>query len=90
MSDNIGTAANGSRIRDVIFEKLGWGRGALGAIARKAKWQAAGTPAVDAGSQATYPVETGDLAWDYTNSYAYICTVAPTANTAATFVKMHA
>ena len=90
MADNIEAAQNKSRIRDVIFEKLGWRRGALGAIAERAKWQADGTPAVDAGSQATYPVAAGDLAYDYTNVYAYICSVAPTANTAATFVKMHA
>ena len=81
---------NNSRILDKIFEKLGWTRGTIGAIRRRAQWSAAGVPAVDSGSQNTYPVETGDLAWDYTNGDAYICTVAPAASTAATFVKLHA
>ena len=90
MSDNIIASASGARILDKIAYKLGWTRGTIGAIRARAKWKAAGTPAVDAGSQATYPVVTGDLAYDYTNGYAYICSVAPTANTAATFVKMHA
>lgn len=88
MANKLEAAGSGSRIRDKIFRSLGWGRGALGAIARKSKWQAAGTPAVDAASQDTYPVALGDLAWDYTNSLPYICTVVPAANTAATFVKL--
>ena len=90
MTDNLNAARYGSSVLNKICLKLAWGRGTIGALRRKAKWFAAGTPAVDAGSQATYPVETGDLAFDVTNSYAYICSVAPTANTAATFVKMHA
>lgn len=90
MSDNLIAAKNGGNILNKICLKLGWGRGTIGAIRKVARWEAAGTPAVDAGSQATYPVATGDLAYDYTNGYAYICSVAPTANTAATFVKIHA
>jgi len=90
MADNIIATSRRSRVFDKICLKLGWPRGSIGGLRRKAKWHAAGTPAVDAGSQATYPVATGDLAWDVTNSYAYICSVAPTANTAATFVKLHA
>jgi hypothetical protein len=89
MADTVVVSRN-SRVFDKICLKLTWPRGSIGGIRRRAKWSAAGTPAVDAGSQATYPVAVGDLAWDYTNSYAYICSVAPTANTAATFVKMHA
>ena len=74
---------------DKICLKLGWPRGTLAGLRRRAKWYAAGTPSVDAGSQATYPVATGDLAYDTTNAYAFICSVAPTASTAATFIKMH-
>jgi hypothetical protein len=89
MADTVVPSRN-SRVFDKICLKLTWPRGTIGGIRRRAKWSANGTPAVDAGSQASYPVQTGDLAWDYSNSYAYICSVAPTANTAATFVKMHA
>jgi len=78
------------RVFDKICKKLTWPRGSISGLRRRAKWSAAGTPAVDANSHGTYPVQTGDLAWDYTNGYAYICTVAPAASTAATFVKLHA
>lgn len=90
MADNIIATSRRSRVFDKICLKLGWPRGSIGGLRRRAKWHSDGVPAVDAGSQATYPVSTGDLAWDYTNSHAYIASVAPTANTAATFVKMHA
>ena len=90
MASTLRPAANGSRIRDKIFKKIDWKRGALGAIARKAKWQSAGTPSVETSDYLTYPAKVGDLAWDTTNSYAYICSVKPTITTAATFVKMHA
>lgn len=90
MADNIVKLSRRSRAFDKICKKLGWPRGSIGGLRRRAKWHSDGTPAVDAASQDDYPVSTGDLAWDYTNSYAYICTVAPTANTAATFVKLHA
>jgi hypothetical protein len=90
MANNIIAASRRSSIFDKICLKLRWPRGSIGGLRRKAKWYAAGTPAVDANSHTTYPVSIGDLAWDTTNSYAYINTVAPTANTAATFVKLHA
>jgi len=90
MATNIAIGRDKGRIFDKICRKLGWGRGALGALKRRARWQADGTPVVVAGDQGTYPVETGDLAYDYTNDYAYICSVAPAASTAATFIKLHA
>ena len=90
MADNIIATSRKSRVFDKICLKLTWPRGSIGGLRRRAKWHSDGAPTVDAGSQASYPVKTGDLAWDYTNSYAYIDTVAPTANTAATFVKLHA
>jgi hypothetical protein len=51
-------------------------------------WESDGIPAVDAGSQATYPVKKGDLAFDYTNNKIYVCSVAPTAEANATFVEI--
>ncbi len=90
MSNTVIATSRKSRVFDQICLKLTWPRGSISGLRKRAKWHSDGTPAVDAASQATYPVAVGDLAWDYTNSYAYIATVAPTANTAATFVKMHA
>lgn len=90
MADTVVAAGRKSRVFDKICLKLRWPRGSIGGLRRRARWYSNGVPAVDIGSQAAYPVRTGDLAWDYTNSHAYIATVAPTANTAATFVKMHA
>ena len=81
---------NNARILDKISEKLGWTRGTIGAIRRRAQWSADGAPAVDIADRDDYPVKAGDLAWDYTNGDAYICTVAPTGSVNATFVKLHA
>jgi len=90
MTNNIIAAKDRARVFHKICIKLGWSRGSLGAIIKKARWFSDGTPAVDANSHTTYPVKTGELAYDYTNNYGYICSVAPTASTAATFVKLHA
>lgn len=90
MADTVIATSRRSRIFDKICLKLTWPRGSVGGLRRRAKWQSAGAPSVDIGSQAAYPVSVGDLAWDYTNGHAYIATVAPTASTAATFVKLHA
>lgn len=90
MANNIAATQDGSRILDAILKKLGYTPGGIGAIRKHARWSSSDPPTVDAGSQDTYPVEAGDLAWDYTNEDAYICTVAPAAGNAATFVKLHA
>ncbi len=90
MTNKLAVSHDKGRTFDKICLKLGWSRGSLGGIKKISRWQAAGTPAVDANSHTTYPVKTGDLVWDTTGENAYICTVAPTANTAATFVKLHA
>jgi len=47
---------------------------------------------VDANSHGTYPIATGDYIYDQTadSEAGYTCTVAPTASTAGTFVKLHA
>ena len=90
MADNLIAAQDKSRVFNKICLKLRWPRGSIGGIKRRARWHSDGAPAVDAGSQATYPVKLGDLAYDFTNDAGYIASVEPTANTAATFVKMHA
>jgi hypothetical protein len=55
---------------------------------KKRMWLCSGAPTVDAGSQATYPIKLGDFLYDYTNSAGYVCTVAPAAGAAGTFVKV--
>lgn len=47
-------------------------------------------PAVDAASQGTYPVQIGDFAYRVDDDEVFICSVAPAANTAATFIQLHA
>lgn len=90
MASTVRSAGSGSRIRDKIFRKLGWARGAMGAIAKVAKWQSDGAPTIETTDYLAYPAKTGDLAYDYTSGHAYVCTVAPTASVNATFVKLHA
>lgn len=90
MTNNLIVAEDKSRVFNKICRKLTWTRGSLAAIKHEAKWYSNGAPAVDANSHGTYPVAVGEMAYDYTNSHAYICSVAPTVSTAATFVKMHA
>jgi len=90
MANNIAAAQPGARVFELILQKLGIRRGSLGALKKKARWISDGEPSVDANSHNAYPVDTGDIAYDYTNKYAYICSVKPTASTAATFVKLHA
>ena len=91
MADNLNIAKNGSRVLSKILKKLSFSAsGHSKYVLLKATWWSTGAPAVDAGSQGTYPVALGNLAYDNTNDDAYICTVIPAANTAATFVKMNA
>lgn len=90
MGNTVVASKDKGRIFDKICLKLGWSRGSLGGIKKRARWQCTETPAVDSGSQAAYPVQVGDLAYDTTNKYAWICSVAPAAGTAASFIKLHA
>ena len=70
--------------------RLKWGRNGI-ARARHRIWIAAsGDPYVDAGSQGTYPVEIGDLAYRVDSDEAFVCSVAPAANTDSTFIQLHA
>lgn len=60
-------------------------------IQQRRVWVAASAdPAVDSGSQDTYPVQVGDFAYRVDNDEAFICTVAPAGSTNATFVQLHA
>jgi hypothetical protein len=90
MANNINAAKNKARVFDKICLKLGWPRGGCQGLKRRARWYSTGTPVVDANSHEAYPVKNADLALDVTNTYAWICTVQPATNTAATFVKLHA
>ena len=93
MADTVIHAKNGEAVLRKWFKKVGLSANGVNAAIGSAKrrcWWAAGVPAVDAGSQATYPVQTGDLCYDNTNDDAYICTVAPAAATAMTVVKCNA
>lgn len=94
MADNITRISkSGETALRKICKKLTWGSSVNVGIAqlRRRCWIVDGNaPAVDAGSQATYPIQTGDMVYRVASDYAYICTVKPTATTAATFVKLHA
>lgn len=87
MADNISKSTNDIRTWNAILNKLGF-RTVQELI--DSTWFSSGAPTIDAGSQGTYPVKVGNLAHDYTNTDNYVCTVAPAASTAATFVKMNA
>jgi len=73
-----------------IMKRLKWGRNNINRVRHRCWYAAAADPAVDAGSQATYPVEIGDLAYRVDSDEVFICSVAPAANTAATFIQCHA
>lgn len=86
MADTVICAKNGSAVLRKILKALGYNTPQ--AIKRRIWWSASADPAVDAGSQATYPVSVGDLAYRNDSAEPFVCTVAPTANTAATFVQL--
>ena len=103
MADNIsGAARNSKRVFQTIMGLIGNsgftditsvttrpGAKQVRKTAARRIWLAAGVPAVDAGSQGTYPLARGDLALDTTNNDAYVVSVAPTANTAATVILLN-
>lgn len=71
-----------------IWLRLKHGRN--GPQKRRAWVAASADPAVDAGSHATYPVAIGDFAYRIDSDEVFICSVAPAANTAASFIQCHA
>ena len=101
MADTVAIAKNGSRVLGKILQRVARGAAVTGKRAqgstinlnklKQRVWVAASAdPAVDSGSQAAYPVEIGDLAYRVDTDEAFICSVAPAAATAATFIQMHA
>jgi len=73
-----------------IMKRFKWGRNNINRARHRVWVAAAADPAVDAGSQATYPVEIGDLAYRIDSDEVFVCSVAPAAATAATFIQCHA
>ena len=103
MADNIMLAKNGKRVFSKILQRLQRGSNMSTGIDQRSSlnvakfiqrvWvtpSTAADPSVDAGSQATYPVAIGDLAYRKDTDEVFICSVAPAAATAATFIQMHA
>jgi hypothetical protein len=94
MADTVIKPARGAMVMAKWFKKLGLSangpKAGLAAMINRCWYAASADPAVDAGSQATYPVQVGDPAYRVDSDEAFICSVAPTANTAATFVQLNA
>ena len=94
MADTVIKPVRGSAVMQKWFKKLNLsangGMAALAAMNRRVWYSAAADPAVDAGSQDAYPVQVGDPAWRVDSEEAFICSVAPAAATAATFVQLNA
>jgi len=90
MAANVTIAKDGKRVMQKILLKLGLPNNAK--LCQRV-WVCTGaTPAVEAGAStcAAYPVAVSDLAYRSDEKLAYICTVAPAAATAATFVALQA
>lgn len=90
MAANVTIAKDGKRVMQKILLKI---QHPTYAKLCQQVWVSTGaTPAVEAGAStcAAYPVAVGDLAYRSDENLAYICTVAPAANTAATFVALQA
>lgn len=90
MAANVTIAKDGRRAIQKILLKLAHPNNAK--LCQRV-WVCSGaTPAVEAGATtyASHPVSVGDLAYRSDEDLAYICTVAPAAATAATFVALQA
>ena len=56
-----------------IMKRLKWGRNNINRARHRIWVAAAADPAVDAGSQATYPVAIGDLAYRVDSDEVFVC-----------------
>jgi len=101
MADTLVVPRNGSRVLSKILQRLQRGSSMTTTANQKSSlnishfkrhiWVATSAdPAVDAGSQDSYPVSVGDLAYRLDTDEVFVCSVAPAAATAATFIQMHA
>lgn len=99
MADTLVKAKNDLAVWNMIWKRLRQGASDTTvtklkhppAQTKKRCWVAAtADPYVDAGSQGDYPVEIGDVAYRVDTDEAFICSVAPAANTDSTFIQMHA
>lgn len=73
-----------------IWLRLKHGRSGQARAKHRCWIAASADPLVDAGSEGTYPVEIGDFAYRVDSDEVFICSVAPAANTASTFIMCHA
>lgn len=94
MADTVIKPVRGSAVMQKWFKKLqlsaNGGKAGLAAMTNRCWYASAADPNVDAGSQAAYPVQVGDPAYRVDSDEVFICSVAPTANTASTFVQLNA
>jgi len=93
MADTVIKPKRGSAVMAKWVKRVKWSangaRAGLDAATRRCWYSEAADPAVDAGSQAAYPVQIGDPAYRVDSDEAFICSVAPAAATAATFIQVH-
>ncbi len=88
MADTVTHAKNGAKTLRKILLRLK--HNDIGSI-RKRLWVSSGSdPAVDAGSQGSYPMKVGDFCYRSDSDEVFICSVKVTANTAATVIQLHA
>ena len=101
MADTLTHARNGGRVWAKILQRLERGSNMSTKIAqgsdtsvakiKRNMWIAVSAdPAIDAGSQGTYPLSIEQLVYRIDTDEVFICSVAPAAATAATFIQLHA
>jgi hypothetical protein len=101
MADTVALAKNGGRVVGKILQRLERGSSMTTSKMQKSNmnvsrlkrrvWVAASAdPAIDSGSQDTYPAEIGDWAYRVDSDEAFICSVAPAATTNASFITADA
>ncbi len=79
-------ANSGSRLVSKVLHCIG--RSTINSV-KDRTWTCSGAaPSIDAGDHDSYPVRAGDVCLRTDSVAAYVCTVSPTASTAATFVQI--
>ncbi len=102
MANNIVVSKSSRRIYSKILQRIQRGASyvtnADGSLSsenmartrRRVWWCTGGDPAVDSGSESTYPVAIGDFVYRDDTDEVFICSVAAEATTDATFIQLHA